>query len=161
MVFLSLRCLYLLEAYADLGQIAKLSPVVLAGYAELGLSDSVPISVWVCRQFSLSLRYFNTVLFLSGESSANVHLVLLISLLFFESLISSFGTVYWVVASVLGHPNFTKSVCCVIPLFSKALIMSAKSFLKGPTVSGLSSLPFLSLCRAPVAGLHCLLPSTS
>ena len=49
MVFLSLRCLDLLEAYADLGQIAKLSPGVLVGYAELGLSDLLLIFVWVCR----------------------------------------------------------------------------------------------------------------
>ena len=74
MVFLSLRCLDLLEAYADLGQIAKLSPGVLVGYAELGLSDPLPIFCLGLQVIFSQFKVFRTVLCLYDESSANVHL---------------------------------------------------------------------------------------
>ena len=57
-VFLYLRCLNLFEACADLGQIAKLSPGVLVGYTELGLSDLLLILVLGLQLLLLSLRYF-------------------------------------------------------------------------------------------------------
>ena len=69
-----MRCLDLLEAYADLGQIAKLSPGVLVGYAELGLSDLLLIFCLGLQVILSQFKVFWTVLYLSDESSADIHL---------------------------------------------------------------------------------------
>ena len=69
-----MRCLDLLEAYADLGQIAKLSPGVLVRYAELGLSDLLLIFCLSLQVILSQFKVFWTVLYLSDESSADVHL---------------------------------------------------------------------------------------
>ena len=62
---------------------------------------------------------------------------------------------------VLDRPNFSIILSAGWYLcFSRALISSAKSFWR-VLLFGLSSVSFLPLCWASVAGLHCLLPSTS
>ena len=69
-----MRCLDLLEACAGLGQIAKLSPGVLVGHAELGLSDLLLISVLGLQVILSQFKVFWIVLYLSDESFADVHL---------------------------------------------------------------------------------------
>ena len=51
-----------------------LRPGTLVGYTELGLSDLLPILVFGSVATSSKLKVFRTVLYLSDESSADVHL---------------------------------------------------------------------------------------
>ena len=80
-------------------------------------------------------------------------------------LISVFKSVSRSYFCFLGSPTIFLLICLLGDTFclSWALIMSAKSFWRGPAdcLFGLSSVPFLSLCRASVAGLQRLLPSIS
>ena len=72
-VSLCLRCLKLFEACAELGQIAKLSPGVLVGYAELvQFEKSFAKSGFVSAATPSKFEVFRTVLCLSDESSADV-----------------------------------------------------------------------------------------
>ena len=134
-----------LEVCVDLGQIAKLSPGTLVWCTELGLSDLLPTLVfWVYSYFFWAQGISGCSISVWRELCWCLPNVLLLLFLFLE-LPGSF------------FPVLSAGWCLFVrvgPWFCLLL------FLKGPTV-WTGSVSFLPLCWVPVAGLHCLLPSTS
>ena len=133
-----------LEVCVDLGQIAKLSPGTLVWCTELGLSDLLPTFVfWV-------YSYFFWAQGISGCS------------------ISVWRELCWCLPNFIAATSVSWVTQIFLPVLSAGWCLFVRVgpwfclllFLKGPTV-WTGSVSFLPLCWAPVAGLHCLLPSTS